>query len=182
MAARLHGGEAWLSEARTTAQVVSNRLARPEAALRPGEPWRSVRVREVDRFADKLARYFRDGWPISIDDVRTVVFTTQRGGYRESQVDLVLDAVVDVMLAVVSPGSTRSQRLGYTRRIVGRHSGIDGSTAPVRPELDIRTVRARRHRAGRSGAAVGGPQPLRRRAGRARSSRARPSSSRSSPP
>jgi DivIVA domain-containing protein len=32
--------------------------------------------------------------------VRTVVFTTQRGGYRESQVDLVLDAVVDVMLAV----------------------------------------------------------------------------------
>ena len=57
-------------------------------------------VRDVDRFADKLTRYFRDGWPISIDDVRRVVFTTQRGGYRESQVDLVLDAVVDVMLAV----------------------------------------------------------------------------------
>ena len=58
------------------------------------------RVRDVDRFAEKLTRYFRDGWPISIDDVRTVVFATQRGGYRESQVDLVLDAVVDVMLAV----------------------------------------------------------------------------------
>ena len=57
-------------------------------------------VKEVDRFADRLTRYFRDGWPIAIDDVRGVVFTAQRGGYRESQVDLVLDAVVDVMLAV----------------------------------------------------------------------------------
>lgn len=102
VAARLHGTEAWLSEARTTAQVITNRFARPE-----GERFDRVsplalgyRVREVDRFADKLTRYFRDGWPISVDDVRTVVFTTQRGGYRESQVDLVLDAVVDVMLAV----------------------------------------------------------------------------------
>ena len=55
---------------------------------------------EVDRFADKLTRYFREGWPLSVEDVRTVTFTAQRGGYREAQVDLVLDAVVDVMLAV----------------------------------------------------------------------------------
>ena len=90
------------AEARTTAQVVANRLARPE-----GERFDRVSalalgydVREVDRFADRLTRYFRDGWPIAIDDVRGVVFSAQRGGYRESQVDLVLDAVVDVMLAV----------------------------------------------------------------------------------
>ena len=102
VAARLRGTEAWLSEARTTAQVVSNRLARPEGQRfdRVSPLALGYRVREVDRFADKLTRYFRDGWPISIDDVRAVVFTTQRGGYRESQVDLVLDAVVDVMLAV----------------------------------------------------------------------------------
>ena len=60
----------------------------------------SSSYRPADRFADRLTRYFRDGWPIAIDDVRGVVFTAQRGGYRESQVDLVLDAVVDVMLAV----------------------------------------------------------------------------------
>jgi DivIVA domain-containing protein len=102
VAARLNGSEAWLSEARTTAQVVSNRLARPEGHRfdRVSPLALGYRVRDVDRFADKLTRYFRDGWPISIDDVRTVVFATQRGGYRESQVDLVLDAVVDVMLAV----------------------------------------------------------------------------------
>ena len=102
IASRLHGDDAWLAEARTTAQVVANRLARPE-----GERFDRVsvlalgyNVREVDRFAERLTRYFRDGWPIAIDDVRGVVFTAQRGGYRESQVDLVLDAVVDVMLAV----------------------------------------------------------------------------------
>ena len=102
VAARLHGDEAWLREARTTAQVVSNRLARPEGHRfdRVNPLVRGYSVREVDRFADKLTRYFRDGWPVSIDDVRTVVFKTQRGGYREAQVDLLLDAVVDVMLAV----------------------------------------------------------------------------------
>lgn len=102
VASRLHGDEAWLREARATAQVVSNRLARPETQRfdRMNPLVLGYNVREVDRFADKLTRYFRDGWPISVDDVRTVVFSTQRGGYREAQVDLVLDAVVDVMLAV----------------------------------------------------------------------------------
>lgn len=102
VAARLHGDEAWLREARMTAQVVSNRLARPE-----GERFERMNplvlgysVREVDQFSERLTRYFRDGWPISVEDVRSVVFATQRGGYREAQVDLVLDAVIDVMLAV----------------------------------------------------------------------------------
>lgn len=102
IAARLQGDEAWLAEARTTAQVVSNRLARPEGHRfdRVNPLVLGYQVREVDKFTEKLVRYFRDGWPISIDDVRTVTFRAQRGGYRESQVDLVLDAVVDVMLAV----------------------------------------------------------------------------------
>ncbi|WP_394552353.1 DivIVA domain-containing protein [Agromyces sp. MMS24-JH15] len=102
IAARLQGDEAWLAEARTTAQVVANRLSRPERARfdRVGPLVLGYRVDEVDRFADKLTRYFRDGWPIGVDDVRTVTFRAQRGGYREAQVDLVLDAVVDVMLAV----------------------------------------------------------------------------------
>lgn len=102
VAAQLHGSDAWLREARTTAQVVSNRLARPEGQRfdRVAPLVRGYSTRDVDRFADKLSRYFSDGWPIAIDDVRAVVFKTQRGGYREAQVDLLLDAVVDVMLAV----------------------------------------------------------------------------------
>ncbi|MCU1637163.1 MAG: transporter permease, partial [Cryobacterium sp.] len=39
-------------------------------------------------------------FPVTVDDVRTAVFRPERGGYREEQVDAVLDSVVDVMLAV----------------------------------------------------------------------------------
>jgi DivIVA domain-containing protein len=96
------GDRKWLDEARGTAQVILNRLGRPE-----GERFDRASIftigynkREVDRFAKRLIRYFRDGIPMSVDEVRTVVFRQQRHGYREAQVDLLLDAVVDVMLAV----------------------------------------------------------------------------------
>ena len=55
---------------------------------------------DVDRFANRLVRYFQDGRPMSVEEVRTVTFREQRGGYREVQVDLLLDSVTDVMLAV----------------------------------------------------------------------------------
>ena len=57
-------------------------------------------VDEVDRFSGRLIRYFSEGTAIGIDDVRTVTFRAQRGGYSEAQVDLLLDSVTDVMLAV----------------------------------------------------------------------------------
>jgi DivIVA domain-containing protein len=54
----------------------------------------------VDAFATRLTNYFQDGRPMSLDEVRTVAFRSKKGGYREAQVDLLLDAVVNVMLAV----------------------------------------------------------------------------------
>ena len=56
--------------------------------------------KDVDRLARRLQGYFTDGKALSIDDVRGAVFRARRGGYREAQVDVLLDAVVDVMLAV----------------------------------------------------------------------------------
>ena len=56
--------------------------------------------KDVDAFADRLVTYFQDGTALSVDEVRTVAFRPQKGGYRETQVDLLLDTVVDVMLAV----------------------------------------------------------------------------------
>ena len=50
--------------------------------------------------ADKVARYLETGDAVTVEQVRSVAFRMQRGGYREAQVDAVLDAVVDVMLAV----------------------------------------------------------------------------------
>jgi DivIVA domain-containing protein len=96
------GDRRWLETARETAQVILNRLGRPEGRRfdRTSIFTIGYNKREVDRFAKRLTRYFRDGMPMSVDEVRTAVFRQQRHGYREAQVDLLLDSVVDVMLAV----------------------------------------------------------------------------------
>lgn len=96
------GARAWVAETRDTAQVVLDRLGRPR-----GERFERVsllqygyRVDEVDVVADRIARYLSAGEPVTPGQVRAVAFRMQRGGYRETQVDVVLDAVVEVMLAV----------------------------------------------------------------------------------
>lgn len=96
------GDAAWFAQSRETAQVILNRLNRePGHRFARANPLSyGYSRRDVDRFAGRLTRYFRDGKPMSVDEVRTTVFRPQRGGYRETQVDMVLDAVVDVMLAV----------------------------------------------------------------------------------
>ncbi|AJM77572.1 DivIVA domain-containing protein [Rathayibacter toxicus] len=96
------GEKAWLEKARETAQEIVNRLARDSGQrfTRVGIVTTGYDIRQVDTFADRISGYFRDGSVLTVDDVRTVSFAPQRGGYSESQVDRVLDAVVEVMLAV----------------------------------------------------------------------------------
>ncbi|MEI3845001.1 MULTISPECIES: DivIVA domain-containing protein [unclassified Microbacterium] len=96
------GVQAWVGHTRELAQEVLDRLSRPPqqrfdrvSALRYG-----YRVSEVDLVTDKLARYLETGESVTVEQVRSVAFRMQRGGYRETQVDAVLDAVVEVMLAV----------------------------------------------------------------------------------
>ncbi len=101
--ASVAGGEhAWIADAETTADVLVARLSRA-----PGHRFTRTSVLavgykrvDVDRLANKLVKYFHDGRELTVDEVRTAVFRPERGGYREAQVDLVLDSVVDVMLAV----------------------------------------------------------------------------------
>lgn len=96
------GAAAWLDATRRDAQVILDRLSRPAKARfdRVGFGRWGYRVDEVDIVADKISAYFTAGTPISAEQVRSVAFRMQRGGYREAQVDAVLDAVVEVMLAV----------------------------------------------------------------------------------
>ena len=58
------------------------------------------RIDEVDLVARKLIGYFERGEPVTVEQVRQTAFRMQRRGYREAQVDALLDAVVEVMLAV----------------------------------------------------------------------------------
>lgn len=96
------GSDAWYADARASAQEILDRLARPSGQrfTRVSSMTIGYNPTDVDEFADRLTAFFQDGRPTSPDDVRTQAFRPQRGGYREVQVDRVLDAVVDVMLAV----------------------------------------------------------------------------------
>jgi len=97
------GGDAsWYTEARSTAQVILDRLDRPatERFDRTNILTRGYATKEVDAFCDRLVEYFQKGKPMSVEEVRTVAFRGARRGYTEGQVDLLLDTVVKVMLAV----------------------------------------------------------------------------------
>jgi DivIVA domain-containing protein len=96
------GTQAWIEDARSQAQVILDRLNRPAGRrfARAGF-WRyGYRVDEVDIVADRIAGFLASGESVSVDQVRAVAFRMQRRGYREAQVDAVLDVVVEVMLAV----------------------------------------------------------------------------------
>ncbi|GAA4156814.1 hypothetical protein GCM10022286_07670 [Gryllotalpicola daejeonensis] len=96
------GEKEWFGRARELAQVIVNRLNRPDKHrfTRTGPLTLGYNTAEVDRFSSRLIRYFAEGLPVTVDEVRTVTFRPQRGGYTEAQVDLLLDSVTDVMLAV----------------------------------------------------------------------------------
>ncbi|WP_460774117.1 DivIVA domain-containing protein [Microbacterium sp. GXF7504] len=96
------GAARWVAQQRELAQEILDRLTRPRRhrfertnVLRYG-----YRVDEVDIVADRIAGYLAEGRQVTVEQVRAVAFRMQRGGYREAQVDAVLDAVVEVMLAV----------------------------------------------------------------------------------
>lgn len=96
------GDANWFERARDTAQEVLDRLDRPVGHRfdRVGMLTLGYHPQDVDAFGDRLTGYFQDGTPMSVDEVRGAAFRSRRGGYSEGQVDLLLDAVIDVMLAV----------------------------------------------------------------------------------
>ena len=100
--AQAGGDSHWYGQARSTAQEILDRLARPTGSrfTRVGALTRAYNVKEVDAFADRLVDYFQHGKPMNVEEVRTVAFSATKRGYNETQVDLLLDAVVGVMLAV----------------------------------------------------------------------------------
>jgi len=96
------GASAWIDHTRAQAQEILDRLTRePRRRFARARGLRfGYRIDEVDLVADKIAAYLSEGRVVTVEQVRTVAFRMQRRGYREEQVDALLDAVVDVMLAV----------------------------------------------------------------------------------
>lgn len=101
-AVRAHGTGAWVEKARADAQTILDHLARPQRRrfARTGVLTFGYRIDEVDHVSERVVRYLRDGDALSAEQLRSVAFRMQRGGYREEQVDALLDAAIDVILAV----------------------------------------------------------------------------------
>lgn len=96
------GEEAWYTEARQTAQDILNRLSRPAGHRfeRAGFLTDGYDCRDVDAFTNRLVKYFEDRLTMTVDEVRMVAFRPRKRGYREAQVDLLLDNAIRVMQAV----------------------------------------------------------------------------------
>lgn len=97
------GGErAFYASTRQLAKEIIARLERPDGKrfARVGFARIGYAVRDVDRFAVQARAYFEQGSQVAVDRVRTIAFRPQRGGYSEGQVDLLIDGLVEAMLAV----------------------------------------------------------------------------------
>lgn len=97
------GGErAFYADTRQLAKEIIGRLERPDGKrfARVGFFRIGYAVRDVDRFASEARAYFEQGSQVAVDRVRSVAFRPQRGGYSEAQVDLLIDGLVEAMLAV----------------------------------------------------------------------------------
>ncbi|GAA4481699.1 DivIVA domain-containing protein [Microbacterium panaciterrae] len=102
MAVAAQGASAWVGQARTDAQVILEHLSRPQGHrfARTSLLTFGYRVDEVDHVAKRIVRFLRDGDALSAEQVRQTAFRMQRRGYREEQVDALLDATIDVLLAI----------------------------------------------------------------------------------
>lgn len=95
------GEDGWWAEVGQLLREVRGRLERPR-----GKRFRSrgifasgYRRSQVDAFLDRVAALFAGEDQLTTSDVRGVVFHTQWRGYDEDQVDALLDAVIELLLA-----------------------------------------------------------------------------------
>jgi DivIVA domain-containing protein len=98
----ISGTEAWIQAGQARMQTLEKRFARPARTrfTRVGKLSKGYSTTDVDAFIDQISASIAAGSIVSADTVRAALFRSKLGGYNETQVDVVLDALVDVVLAV----------------------------------------------------------------------------------
>ncbi|GAB3187892.1 DivIVA domain-containing protein [Nesterenkonia suensis] len=100
-----HGEDAWYELLADRAAPLRVRLERPDGK-RFREPAHSsavgYRKEQVDELCRALEQYLDGENPMSVDEVRTIVFAGVHGsdGYDEAQVDAFLDRMTEIMASV----------------------------------------------------------------------------------
>ncbi len=95
------GEEAWWAEVGQLLREVRGRLDRPRGKRfgRRGPFASGYRRSQVDAFLDRVSALFAGEGQLSTAEVRSVVFHSEWRGYNEDQVDALLDAVIELLLA-----------------------------------------------------------------------------------
>lgn len=96
------GDDAWWAQTQQLLSEVRGRLQRPRGKRfrRRGIFASGYRCSQVDAFLDRVTAMLMGKESLTTAEVRSVVFHSQWRGYDEDQVDALLDAVIELMLAV----------------------------------------------------------------------------------
>lgn len=80
-------------------ELIKGRLERPrkQRFSNTGILLRGYSRKQVDALCEHVMRHFESSAPITLDDVRRVVFNAKRGGYVEAQVDAFIDRVIEAL-------------------------------------------------------------------------------------
>ena len=96
------GTQAWVEAGQARLDVLLARFARPAKHRfnRVSLLSRGYSIKDVDAFVDLVSAAGGESKPFAADQVRAALFRSSFGGYNETQVDLVLDGLLDVLIAV----------------------------------------------------------------------------------
>jgi DivIVA domain-containing protein len=80
-------------------ELIRGRLNRPSGKrfANTGLLLRGYSRKQVDVLCEHITRHLDSQAPLSIDEVRRVVFNNKRGGYVEAQVDAFIDRVIEAL-------------------------------------------------------------------------------------
>jgi DivIVA domain-containing protein len=80
-------------------ELIRGRIERPKGKRfsNTGFLLRGYSRKQVDALCEHIARHLDSQAPMTMDQVRRVVFNAKRGGYSEAQVDAFIDRVIEAL-------------------------------------------------------------------------------------
>ena len=95
----MRGEQAIADQLERIIEIVRGRIDRPKGKRfdRAAWPARGYSRKQVDRLCNLIVEHLVNGEKLTMSEVRRIVFTAQRGGYAENQVDAFIDRVIQIL-------------------------------------------------------------------------------------